>query len=57
MPMALIIYPYTDGMLVPPANGSLALFSPQLEPLKNRFHHFDSDMRVSARYAVWSQSF
>lgn len=41
-PVAWITWPCTDGALVPPANGPLALFSPQLDPLGNRFHHFDS---------------
>lgn len=41
-PVARITWPCTDGALVPPANGPLALFSRQLDPLRNRFHHFDS---------------
>lgn len=46
MPVAWITWLCTDGVLVPPANGPLALFSPQLDPLRNRFHHFDSCMCV-----------
>lgn len=52
MQRALITYPDTDGMLVPLANGLLALFSPQLDALRSRFPHFDFDVRVSTWYAV-----
>lgn len=45
-PMAWITWPCTDGALVPPANEPLALFSPQLDPLRNRFQHFDSSVCI-----------
>lgn len=48
MQMDLIMCPDADGMLVPPANGLLALFSPQLDALRDRFPHLEFDAWVRA---------